>query len=84
MTGQLPKDLVANPRLSTWLAVGTDGTMSLRAGKVELGQGILTALVQVAAEELDVEPTAVRMQPANTESGPDEGPTAPAPDDQVR
>ena len=71
-----PKDLVANPRLSSWLAVEPDGTVALRIGKVELGQGILTALVQIAADELDVSPTAVRMLPAHTGVGPDEGPTA--------
>jgi len=76
MTGQLPKDLLANPGIGSWLAIATDGTVSLRVGKVELGQGILTALVQVAADELDVEPSAVRVQPASTETGPDEGPTA--------
>ena len=71
-----PKDLVANPRLSSWIAVEPDGTVALRIGKVELGQGILTALVQIAADELDVSPTAVRMLPAHTGVGPDEGPTA--------
>ena len=71
-----PKDLVANPRLSSWIAVEPDGTVALRIGKVELGQGILTALVQIAADELDVSPAAVRMLPAHTGVGPDEGPTA--------
>jgi CO/xanthine dehydrogenase Mo-binding subunit len=72
----LPKDLEANPRLSTWLGFADDGTVLLRMGKVELGQGILTALVQLAADELDVAPDAVRVVPANTSAGPDEGPTA--------
>jgi CO/xanthine dehydrogenase Mo-binding subunit len=72
----VPKDLVANPRLSSWLAFADDGTVLLRMGKVELGQGILTALVQLAADELDLSPAAVRAIPANTASGPDEGATA--------
>lgn len=71
-----PKDLVANPRLSSWLAIDPDGTVGLRIGKVELGQGILTALVQIAADELDVAPRSIRMLPAHTGLGPDEGPTA--------
>ena len=71
-----PKDLVANPRLSSWLAVEPEGTVALRVGKVELGQGILTALVQLAADELDVPPGSIRMLPAHTGVGPDEGPTA--------
>jgi CO/xanthine dehydrogenase Mo-binding subunit len=45
-------------------------------GKVELGQGIVTALAQLAADELDVDLTQVRMVPANTAEGPDEGTTA--------
>lgn len=72
----LPKSLAANPRLSSWVAVHDDGSVSVRAGKVELGQGILTALVQIAADELDVDPAAVRLLPASTAAGPDEGPTA--------
>ena len=71
-----PKDLAANPRLSSWIAVDADGTVALRIGKVELGQGILTALVQIVADELDVSPAGVRMLPAHTGLGPDEGPTA--------
>ena len=31
-----------------------DGTVSVRVGKVEIGQGIVTALAQIAAEELEV------------------------------
>ncbi len=74
--GPLPRDLVANPRLSRWVRVRDDGVVEMRVGKVELGQGILTALAQVAAEELDVALERVQMLPANTEEGPDEGLTA--------
>ncbi len=72
----LPKDVAANPRLSQWVTVLPDGTVAVRVGKVELGQGILTALAQVAAEELDVPLGRVRMLAAHTEAGPDEGLTA--------
>jgi len=71
-----PRDLVANPRLSTWLQVGEDGTVWLRVGKVELGQGIHTALIQLAADELDVPVERVRLHPTNTAAAPDEGFTA--------
>ncbi len=76
MTTQLPASLVTNPWISTWLTVDDDGTIGLRVGKVELGQGILTALTQIAAHELDVAPEAVRTAATNTVSSPDEGLTA--------
>lgn len=72
----LPKRLVENPRLSRWVRVEPDDTVTVRIGKVELGQGILTALTQVAADELDVLLSQVRVQPARTAESPDEGLTA--------
>src|SRR3954447_21845794 len=72
---ELPKDLVANPMLSRWIRVHDDGTIGVRVGKVELGQGIVTALAQIAADELGVDLTAVQMLPAGPD-GPDEGVTA--------
>jgi len=53
-----------------------DGTVSIAVGKVELGQGITTALAQIAAEELDVDITKVRILPASTAYSPDEGVTS--------
>ena len=50
--------------------------MEVRAGKVELGQGILTALAQMAAEELDIDVKRLRMTAATTDLSPDEGLTA--------
>lgn len=71
----LPGHLGANPKLSQWLDFGQDGIVVARTGKVEIGQGILTALVQIVADELDVEPSRLRMLPASTASGPNEGAT---------
>lgn len=76
MTSPLPASLVTNPWISTWLTVAGDGMITLRVGKVELGQGILTALTQIAADDLDVPPEAVRATAANTMASPDEGLTA--------
>ena len=44
----------ANPRLSQWLRFAAEGFVEMSPGKVEIGQGILTALAQIAADELDV------------------------------
>lgn len=72
----LPASLKANPRLSQWLRIQEDGTVLVRSGKVELGQGIATALAQLVAGELGVALERIRMVPANTLLSPDEGVTA--------
>ena len=74
--GALPPSLPANPRLGDWLSMPPTGIVEIRSGKVELGQGVLTALAQIAAEELDVGVDRVRMMPAATDLSPDEGYTA--------
>jgi CO/xanthine dehydrogenase Mo-binding subunit len=74
--GALPPTLAANPRLGNWLRISSDGIVEIRSGKVELGQGVLTALAQVAAEELDVDVARIEMTAATTDLSPDEGLTA--------
>ena len=76
MNANLPPSLAANPRLSAWLRVKPDGAVEIRPGKVELGQGVLTALAQVAAEELDVDIEQIEVMPATTGVSPNEGYTA--------
>ena len=72
----LPKSLQDNPALGRWLDFESPGKVFIRSGKVELGQGILTALVQIVAEELTIRPDQVAVQPADTDVSPDEGFTA--------
>lgn len=72
----LPADIEANPRLGTWLSVTDDGLIGIRVGKVELGQGIHTALAQIAADALGVPLNVVHVLPAHTGVGPDQGLTA--------
>lgn len=73
---EVPPDVRSNPRLGSWISVTDDGRVGVRVGKVELGQGILTALAQVAADALDLPVDRVTMLSAHTELGPDEGITA--------
>jgi CO/xanthine dehydrogenase Mo-binding subunit len=68
--------LAANPLISSWLAVQEDGTVILRVGKVELGQGIHTALAQIAIGELGLPPGKLVVAPPLTGGSPDEGFTA--------
>ena len=72
----LPASLADNPRLSRWLSFHPDGYVLVHTGKVELGQGIVTALVQIVADELEVSPQRIRVAAANTTEAPDEGYTA--------
>lgn len=64
--------LQRNPRVATWLSIRSDGCVAVRSGKVELGQGVSTALAQIAADELDVDMTRIEMVPVQTGASPDE------------
>jgi nicotinate dehydrogenase subunit B len=70
--GTVPFSLRNNRRLEGWIRLDPDNTVVIFTGKAELGQGILTALAQIAAEELDVEFEKIRMVSADTSRGPDE------------
>lgn len=72
----LPGSLNVNRRLSQWLAINADGTVTVRTGKVELGQGIATALAQIVCGELGVAASRIRMVAASTATAPNEGVTA--------
>jgi nicotinate dehydrogenase subunit B len=73
---RLPGSLNNNRRLDAWVRIGGDGNATVYTGKVELGQGILTALWQIAAEELDLPLSRVKIYSADSASSPDEGQTA--------
>jgi CO/xanthine dehydrogenase Mo-binding subunit len=72
----LPGSLRVNRRLAQWLKFHSAGYVEVFSGKVEIGQGILTALAQIVAEELDVSLAKVRMVPASTARSPDEAVTS--------
>jgi CO/xanthine dehydrogenase Mo-binding subunit len=72
----LPGSLNTNRMLNGWIRINPAGTVTVFTGKCELGQGILTALAQIAAEELDVAYERVEMVSADTGRTPNEGQTA--------
>lgn len=77
MTGTpLPRSLHDTPQLGRWISFAVPGKVQVRTGKVELGQGILGALAQIVAEELDVALGRVEVLPADTQLSPNEGFTA--------
>jgi nicotinate dehydrogenase subunit B len=60
-------------RLDTWLRIGTDESIKVFTGKVEIGMGVQTALMQVVAEELDVAPERIQLVMGDTAATPDQG-----------
>ena len=69
----IPPMLAANPELSRWVSFEPDGRARIAFGRMEYGQGIGTSLAQMAAEELDLPLSRLRIAPAATGAIPDEG-----------
>ncbi|MFP8951722.1 molybdopterin cofactor-binding domain-containing protein [Natrialbaceae archaeon A-arb3/5] len=73
---ELPGGLQDDAEIDSWIIIEEDETVTVQTGKVELGQGIMTALSQIAADELDVEFDRIEIVTAETGTTPDEGTTA--------
>jgi nicotinate dehydrogenase subunit B len=52
--------------LDSWLAVSADGSVTVFTSKVDLGTGVITALAQIVAEELDVPFKQIKMDVGDT------------------
>lgn len=76
MSPSLPADLAQNPLLSRWFDVRADGRIIVRTGKVELGQGAVTAIAAMAAAELAVPLARLDVVAGDTTCAPDEGITS--------
>jgi len=72
----LPPLLEQNPRLDQWVRFAAPGLVTVSTGRVEIGQGVLTAMRQIAAEELDIAPERILLQTGDTDLTPNEGYTA--------
>jgi CO/xanthine dehydrogenase Mo-binding subunit len=72
----LPGSLKQSPFFDSWIRIDADGAITVFTGKAELGQGIKTALLQIAAEELDVPLRSLTLVTADTERTVNEGYTA--------
>src|SRR5208283_4813894 len=68
--------LADNPHLDRWVSFPEPGHVTVSTGRVEIGQGVLTAMLQIAAEELDVAPERILLQTGDTDLTPNEGYTA--------
>jgi len=76
MNAPLPGPLNDNPSLERWVSFTTPGKVTVNTGRVELGQGVLTAMAQIAADELDVVMARITVRSGDTELTPNEGYTA--------
>jgi nicotinate dehydrogenase subunit B len=72
----LPGPLNDNPSLARWVSFPSQGKVTVCTGRVEFGQGVLTAMAQIAAEELDVAMERIAVRSGDTELTPNEGYTA--------
>src|SRR4051794_9260022 len=72
----LPGSLKESPLLVSWIRIDANGAITVFSGKAELGQGIKTALLQIAAEQLDVSLESLKLQTADTALTANEGFTA--------
>ena len=72
----MPGDLARNRSLDAWIEIAADGGATLKTGKVELGQGVLTALGQICADELDIDLGRLKIISGDTLLSPREGVTA--------
>jgi nicotinate dehydrogenase subunit B len=70
--GAGPFDMSA---IDTWIAIHADNTATVYIGKGEFGQGNTTGLLQIAAEELDLDMSQVRSVQLDTNVVPNQGAT---------
>lgn len=67
---------IDNKLIDSWIRLDADGYLTVLSGKQELGQGIKTALIQIAAEELDISPDRCHIINSDTGQTANEGFTA--------
>jgi nicotinate dehydrogenase subunit B len=68
-----PSGNVDATQLDNWVAIGADGSITVFAGKAELGTGMRTVQVQLAAEELSVPLERVTLVLCRSGITPDQG-----------
>ncbi len=79
MNDSQAQTLAASPRpigpaqLDTWLSFDTDGAVTAFFGKMDMGQGVDTAIAQVVAEELDLDVNFVNVVMGDTHRTANQG-----------
>jgi len=67
-SGARPNAVLAETQLGTWLRIGADESVTILVGSSEMGQGILTGLAQLIAEDLMVDWNNVIVEQAGANS----------------
>jgi nicotinate dehydrogenase subunit B len=70
-----PAKPLALTEVDSYLVVDAKGAVTLYSGKVDLGTGVETALAQMAAEELDVPFSRIKVVQGDTALTPEQGST---------
>ena len=65
-----------NAMLDSWIRVDAQGVVTVYTGRTEFGQGVKTAMIQLAAEELNLDPQSVKIVSCDTALTPNEGYTS--------
>jgi CO/xanthine dehydrogenase Mo-binding subunit len=65
-----------NAMLDSWLRIDAQGVVTVYTGRTEFGQGVKTAMIQLAAEELSLDPHTVKIVSCDTALTPNEGYTS--------
>ncbi|RZL87409.1 MAG: xanthine dehydrogenase family protein molybdopterin-binding subunit [Variovorax sp.] len=73
--GEVRGRTVLADEVDGFIVIDAQGRVTLYSGKVELGTGVLTAMTQIAAEELSVPFDRVTTVQGDTLLTPDQGPT---------
>ncbi|MFT6497588.1 MAG: CO/xanthine dehydrogenase Mo-binding subunit, partial [Alphaproteobacteria bacterium] len=71
-----PNSFISAPNIADWFKFTDNGKVEMISGKVEIGQGINTAFVQIAAEELDIDPSRIDLTAGDTRTKLDGGCTS--------
>jgi CO/xanthine dehydrogenase Mo-binding subunit len=62
-------------RSYAWVVINPDGSVSVAVGLTEMGQGLLTAVAQIVAEELGIDTGRIHVEHVDTDRVHDSGPT---------
>ena len=73
--GPTPEKPLALTEVDAFLSIDAKGMVTIYSGKIDFGTGVRTALMQIAADELDVPFSSVKVIEGDTALTPDQGKT---------